>query len=252
MFNKVSFKKRYFTEWSEKMAYILGLFVADGCIYIDNEKRYKSFICSKDLDMLEFVKNEIKPEGNINHSKDGTSRIWFINKEFVMDLMSMGVLPRKTYDPMLPEIPKEYRKYFLLGYFDGDGSVWININNKVLSTSFTCYSKQFLQKIGDILHDEIGIIPKIYKDNRENSNTNNMIFSTKESLGLYHYFYDNNKNFYLNRKYNKFNEWLDNYKKDRNYGICKCKICENDFVKFHDQSNKCWSCRRNNHDIVRS
>jgi len=252
MVNKPSFKKDYFKEWSNDMAYILGLFVSDGCIYIDKNNTYRSSISSKDQSILEYVRNEIKPEGNINNSKDGTGMVHFINKDFVMDLMSHGVLPRKSWSPIVPDVPNKYKKSFLLGLFDGDGSVWINRNTMNLLTSITSYSKSFLQIIGNILKDEIGTIPKIYGNYEPSHSAYSLTYATKESLGLYHYFYDNNKNFYLQRKKDKFEEWLLNYKKDINWGICTCKICNNRFVKFHDKSSRCWNCRRNNYDIVRS
>lgn len=252
MTNKKSFKKDFMKEWSNDMAYILGLFISDGCVYIDKNKTYRSYICSKDKPLLEYVRDTIKPQGNINYSSDGTGRVWFINKDFVSDLMSFGVLPRKTYNPVVPLVPKEFRRPFILGLFDGDGSVWINGSNMILNTSITSYSKDFLQIIGNVLKDEIGTIPKIYKDNRSNGHVFNLRFATKESLGLYHYFYDDSNNFVLARKKKKFEEWLLSYKKDINWGLCECKLCGSKFIKFHDKSKRCWPCRRKKHDIVRS
>jgi hypothetical protein len=252
MVNKQSFKKHYFKEWSNDMAYILGLFVSDGCVYIDKNKTYRSYICSKDMSVLEYVRDQIKPEGNINNSRDGTGRVWFINKDFVMDLMAHGIMPRKSWSPIVPDVPKEYVKSFLLGLFDGDGSVWINRSTMNLITSISSYSKQFLQIIGKMFKDEIGLIPKIYGNYSPSHSAYGLTYATKESLGMYHYFYDGNKNFYLQRKKDKFEEWLLNHKKDIDWGLCKCKICGTMFVKFHDKSSRCWTCRRNNHDIVRS
>ena len=65
-------------------------------------------------------------------------RLQFSNKIITNDLMMYGILPRKslTMTNIIENIPIEYRDAFIIGYFDGDGSVSFisnSINNKSMN-----------------------------------------------------------------------------------------------------------------------
>jgi len=236
----------YFQTWNEDMAYILGFIVADGCVVCKNGL-YQCIIVSKDVDVLEFIKGQVEYPHPIAKQKDGTSRLSLTRKQIVMDLMALGILPRKTWNLLMPKIPDGLFRSFALGYFDGDGSVYTTRQprgrrNIKLMTEFICSSKEFLQVFGNKLKEETGYIPKIYSDNRSD-NRFRMMSATHESLLLYHYFYDDSSSFYLTRKRARFEEWLGHQGNPR-WGMIKCELCGTDFVRTHDKSKRCWSCRR--------
>jgi len=157
----------------------------------------------------------------------------------IMDLMSLGVIPGKTKNPILPEIPREYLPDFIRGFFDGDGSVtyghYGNYPDRLIIDMIS-YSKGFLQKLGNELKDAIGIIPKIYK----HGNNFTLRYGCKESVSLYRYMY--NDRFGLGRKKEKFDSFLN--KKGTDWLLRSCNICESLFTVTHDKSHRCWDCKK--------
>jgi intein/homing endonuclease len=115
---------------------------------------------------------------------------------------------------VLPDIQSEYRKDFVRGYFDGDGSAFLLARKKesnLLGTSFASASKIFLEQIGDILKEDIGLVPKIYKyifKNDKWADSYKLRYGALESVALYHYMYNHNPEIFLNRKKIIFEQWI--------------------------------------------
>jgi len=235
----------YFRHWSYNMAYILGFIVADGCVVSNGS--YRLIVVSKDVDVLEFIKEEMDHPYEVAASKDGTHRITICRKDVVMDLMAHGILPRKTWNPVVPDVPEDYRISFLHGLFDGDGSVWMTRpsgkdRTANLTTAFYSYSKDFLQVVGTMIRDEVGAIPRIYQGNR----SWRLLYARKASIAIYHMLYDDPlHDFHFQRKRDVYVEWLTEHKKDARWGLRACRECGVEFVALHDNSARCWNCRRN-------
>lgn len=245
--------EKYFQRWSNNMAYILGFITADGSV-TDKNHEYRLRIASKDREIMEFIRNELEYIHEVKLQLDGCYMITISRKQIVMDLMSMGILPRKSWSPLVPDVPNEYRVNFIHGLFDGDGSVWSYRDAKkslILLSNICSYSKEFLQIIGDQIKDEIGAIPKIYSGK---THIYRLMYATYETVGIYHMLYDNKSisDMYLHRKRDVFERWLVDYKNDINWGLRPCKLCGAKFIAFADKSYRCWACRRNNRDIVRT
>ena len=49
-----------------------------------------------------------------------------------LDLEKYGIIENKTWNMLIKNIPKEYYYSFLLGYFDGDGSIYSYYINYLL------------------------------------------------------------------------------------------------------------------------
>jgi len=87
------------------MAYVLGYFVADGCISEDCNRiknRYTFNITSADLDHLKTIAKVMESSYKIG-KKFGSSgnlayQIQTRNDTLANDLMSLGIYPRKTYN----------------------------------------------------------------------------------------------------------------------------------------------------------
>lgn len=135
----------YFDQWSPDMAYVLGFLFADGTIG-KNLKGVGILIASKDEAVLEFIRSQICPEKKIyrydakvddrGSVTQPQSYLVLGSKVLVRRLMSLGMMPHKTYnDDPYPEIPDEMFPHFVRGYLDGDGCTSIN-NRDVCTISF--------------------------------------------------------------------------------------------------------------------
>lgn len=106
---------------SPEIAYILGFIYADGCII--ESPHYKMTIALAHID-IEHLKNigkilsdEIKVKNYEKQCSFSISR-----KEVIKNLMNLGVIQNKTGTIMsIPNMPKEFIRDFIRGYFDGDG-----------------------------------------------------------------------------------------------------------------------------------
>lgn len=113
-------------------AYWLGFLAADGCNYqrehnasvilnvhekdIKHLEKFKKF-CHTDAE----IKSYIGYEGFSNQTP--MCKITLNSKKISNDLIDKGILPNKSLILQPPHILEEFYKPFILGYFDGDGSI---------------------------------------------------------------------------------------------------------------------------------
>lgn len=141
-------------------AYWLGFLAADGCNY--QREHNASIILNvhkKDIGHLEKFKQfchtnaEIKSyigyEGFSNQTP--MCKITLNSKKISNDLINKGILPNKSLILQPPHILKEFYKPFILGYFDGDGSIskTSQYNNYSISIQGT---KEILTWICEVLN----------------------------------------------------------------------------------------------------
>lgn len=123
---------------TEEKAYWLGFLYADGCV-----TRYYIILQlhQKDKNMIQKFKKSIKYSGPIElreqkihyGGKYGTviakqAKIRISNKKLRKDIVRLGCIPRKTFFLKFPnekQVPKELKRHFIRGYFDGDGTVYL-------------------------------------------------------------------------------------------------------------------------------
>lgn len=121
-------------------AYILGFIAADGALVPAKTGPTVTLTITvkyEDRAILEFIKSEIGNSHNLLEIKrpfgyDKTRifhhvRLAFSTPEIVQDIMKYGIGPRKslTMGNIIENIPIGFRDAFIIGYFDGDGSVTI-------------------------------------------------------------------------------------------------------------------------------
>lgn len=194
---KYNINQDYFKTWSHNMAYVLGLWFADGCIYGD--KMFDITLHKKDKYILKKVAEELKYEGPLYDYVDRQAvRINFSCKVVYEDIITLGGMERKSLTLKFPEVPKEYLPDFIRGYFDGDGSV-MNLKNNRLNSVFTCGNKQFLKSLLKILKEEAGIEGGSFDDS-----CSSLKFGKRDTLRLGDYIYKNNPELFLLRKKQKF------------------------------------------------
>lgn len=206
----------FFKKWSAAMAYVLGYFAADGCMYTNpGGSKFINFV-STDYEILEKVKKILDSRHRIGPKKQSNPRcrptFWLQigSKEIYDDIGKLGLFPRKEHRLKTPNVPSMYFRDFLRGYFDGDGCVSYgyykrkNRRSKVftLTIRFASSSREFLSDVKNRLVRSMdfkrGFITK-------SCGCFYLAYSKKDSIELFKYMYNKiNDGFYLKRKYNKF------------------------------------------------
>lgn len=142
---KVKVNEKFFEKInSEGQAYLLGLIFSDGSIS-NNRINFSS----ADKELLIMFANLIELEMPIRKYKNSYS-LTITNAVLSKSLLRLGVLQRKSWKEYgLPPIPQNLMWHFLRGFFDGDGSFYIDkrIKYNYLCASITCGSYNFLNEI---------------------------------------------------------------------------------------------------------
>lgn len=194
---KYHINQDYFKTWSHNMAYILGLWFADGCIY--GGKMFDITLHTKDKYILKQIAKELQYEGSLYDSVDRQSaRLNFSCVVIYNDIISLGGTERKSLTLTFPKVPKEYLPDFIRGFFDGDGCIMRLKNNRV-NSAFTCGSRKFLEELHKILKEEAGVVGGSYDDS-----CYSLKFGKKDTLKIGEYLYKDNPELFLLRKRNKF------------------------------------------------
>lgn len=223
--------------------YLLGYTYTDGSI-IKRNNTYRVNWSSIDLELIEWIKDLLGKNAKsiIRKDKMNCYRYDLYGVDIASEFMSRGIVPNKTYMNIFPTIDKLYLKDFFRGFFDGDGNVCkINISNKSYGLQITIVNKlkENLQSLGNLLREELDIIPKITPKLEASFR---LCYSTYEVMRLFYWMYDS-PSFYLKRKKNVFLKFLED-RKDLNFGRRTCEICKNIYSVTHDKSHICWKCKK--------
>lgn len=220
-------------------AYILGFIAADGSLVKSNATSTLTItIKYEDKEILDFVKSEIgnshklleilkpakyNPSKMIHHI-----RYYITDKNIETALLKYGIHPNKSLSMknIINNIPIEFRDAFIIGYFDGDGSVSINnqLHAKFIKTDnvykiFPCYNlsinirgtEEFLSGIASHLNISNNRIHKY-------DSIATLAFSKKSDVIRFYNCYKGMK-FFLKRKHDVFISRInhpsyDKYKQD--------------------------------------
>lgn len=187
----------YFKTWSSNMAYMFGFWCADGCIY--GGKMFDITIHKRDKYILKKFAEELNYEGPLLDYVDRqAARLNFSCVVLYNDLIALGGSEAKSLTLKFPKVPKKYLSDFIRGYFDGDGSVYER-QGKRLNSAFTCGSKEFINKLWEILKIEANLEGGSY-----DSSSQTLRFGNRDTLKLGEYMYRNKPDLFLLRKYEKF------------------------------------------------
>jgi hypothetical protein len=113
-----------------EQAYVLGLLAADGNVASDHP-RVMFGLQAKDRALVEWVRDRLNPKTTISAaSRDGFAAIQVTSRQMVDDLASWGIVPRKSRTlPWPRQLGEELLRPYLLGYFDGDGCMYVRWRN---------------------------------------------------------------------------------------------------------------------------
>lgn len=199
---KYHINQDFFKSWSSNMAYVLGLWFADGCIY--GGTMFDITLHKKDKYILKRIAELLEFEGPLqDYVNRQAARINFSCKVIYDDIVALGGVERKSLICEFPNVPKEFLSDFIRGYFDGDGCV-MNLKNKRLNSAFTCGSKKFLDKLLEILKAEAGVQGGSY-----DISSKSLRFGKRDTLLIGEYIYRNNPELFLKRKRDKFKEEIN-------------------------------------------
>ena len=210
--NYFDINERFFSKWSPKMAYVLGLIATDGCI----SKSGTISLRINDKDLLEKVRVAMDSSHAIKNyaQQEGLYTFNFAREKMVADLGGLGILPKKSLNISFPDVPDAFLSDFIRGVFDGDGSVFFEKRNRKLPlrTSFVSSSKGFLNALEKRLRT-LGMPNRnIYQHKTKNCISYMIRYAHKDSTKLFKILYKNalKNGLFLKRKYDKFISGLGN------------------------------------------
>ena len=113
----------FFKVWSHEMAWVLGMFVTDGCV---NNKIHSISFTQKDERVLRMIAYFMDAEYVLAPSSPTRLIPTLIinSKEIKRDLEKLGVLAHKSLTVPFPDVPEEFLSSFVRGVIDGDG--WVD------------------------------------------------------------------------------------------------------------------------------
>ena len=160
----------FFDKWSSEMAYVLGFFSADGCMYRNKRGSYYVAFTSTDKELIESVKNIIHAENLIEtYLQKGNCKMKYTiqigSKRAFNRLKEIGFMQNKSLLMKFPEVPKSVLCHFVRGYLDGDGCVFSaeyfrktrNNYYRCFMVTFTSGSYVFLRKLRERLVNESSV-----------------------------------------------------------------------------------------------
>ena len=137
---------------TREKAYWLGWLWSDGNI----RQRGKSYeikieIHKNDVYILEHFANAVESNGRII-IKNNSAIFSVYSEEMFLDLNKYGIIPRKSYANIAPEIPLTFAADFVRGVFDGDGYISKNKQPQIVivATQMLCHWLQ------EVIKDAVG------------------------------------------------------------------------------------------------
>jgi len=210
---KYKINDEFFNSFSKENAYILGYILTDGNI---SKRNGEVKIGSVDKEILEKIAQKLENTYPIKGylPKNRTKiqyTLYLSSRKIYNKLIQLGLKPNKSKIVRMLKIPKKYFFHFLRGVIDGDGSVYTQqdkYKNKTytfLRVSIVSASIPFLKSLQKEINELSGLRLKNLTKNR----TAFLVkYSTKESLKLLKLVYKDSINLRLERKYNKYMEYL--------------------------------------------
>lgn len=190
-------------------AWLIGFLASDGTIRKERNS-IKIGLSAKDTEILEKIKEEIEiirpiKKYTTNNGFDVVELEWS-SEQHKKDLAKYGIVPNKTYlENHLPNFENDnYTLAYILGYFDGDGSISVSAEN-YLRLRLCCYREELLKDIAEFFKKRYNITYSLNKDN--NRQMYELSISTFYAKQIFQDMYNLNS-IHLDRKYQKYLEYL--------------------------------------------
>lgn len=178
-------------------AQILGFFAADGCLYQrkrspTTERLTVIGISEVDIEYLKWIASQWKTDNPISIEKKAKNglingrkanrtkmvRLATYSQKIYEDLEKLGMSERKSLTLLFPtedQVPREFQRDFIRGYFEGDGGISLHLENKI--NLCVCGTPEFNQTLSDIIRRDLGINSYFGADERPRINYCTLIMS---------------------------------------------------------------------------
>lgn len=200
----IKHKTDLFDTWTEESAYLLGYLEADGQVTVDGQTIRVYFQCSdKDIEYLMILKNITESTGTL-----GISNNWAGGKKYkkVRFTISSRAWARS---PLIKQLrtgmiahATDWMHHYIRGYFDGDGSVFLEKQSGKIKSNFVFSSENLAKEFKIILANQ-GIKASNVHIKTSSNKCWYFNISYGQTIKLRHYLYKDSS-VYMNRKYQKF------------------------------------------------
>ena len=212
---------------TELQAYLLGFYAADGNI---NEKRktFRIHLQKQDSELVYLYKDVISPDARTftieehkttgRNGKEITAHESFgvdiTSAKLCTDLVNLGIGYNKSYkDLHIPEMPKDLIRHFIRGYFDGDGCIIVWLAKEKGKSDRVRGKFDICAKSASILNEFIKFFAthdiKLNLNYLKRDDMYRISTSSKKELEKIYNILYKNSNFYLSRKFNKFDHYVN-------------------------------------------
>ena len=205
---------------SEK-AYWLGIMYSDGCVCQRANGSYSISLEMTDQEHIEKFRNAL---GANNHKILTTIRTNFDNakpaysihiydNKMAADLINLGCVPRKSFClTSVPNIDVKFIYDFLRGFIDGDGCICYNKHSDSYAFKLVGASPLFLKEVMKILGIDKLSLNKCSKTSYQvTSGKRDDIYRILNNV-----YKNSSEETRLNRKYNKYQEFMQWYEQKNN------------------------------------
>lgn len=228
----------YFSELdTPEKQYFLGWIYSDGCVFAYEENHHYGFfikVQERDQYILEYFKKCLYSHAKIRiEIMEGRrySKLTIGSKKIYDDLLKYGLRKRKTHFLTYPEKHITDHRAFILGLFEGDGTITIK-KNKMAGCGITG-AKGLMQTVNEIIARESDLnLTKL----RKTKNSYRFSYEgTRPVQKVGNWLYSWNPSVFLKRKRDLFEIVLEAPKYGKNFVVFKCPHCETlgDFEKRH-------------------
>ena len=212
---------------TELQAYLLGFYAADGNI---NEKRktFRIHLQKQDSELVYLYKDIISPDARTftveEHKTTGRNGqevnahesfgVDITSAKLCADLVNLGIGYNKSYSDLhIPEIPESLVRHFIRGYFDGDGCITIWLSKEKGKSDRVRGKFDICAKSASILNEFIKFFAthdiKINLNYLKRDDMYRISTSSKKELEKIYNMLYKDSNFYLSRKFNKFDHYVN-------------------------------------------
>lgn len=212
---------------TELQAYLLGFYAADGNI---NEKRktFRIHLQKQDSELVYLYKDIISPDARTftveEHKTTGRNGqevnahesfgVDITSAKLCTDLVNLGIGYNKSYSDLhIPEIPESLVRHFIRGYFDGDGCITIWLSKEKGKSDRVRGKFDICAKSASILNEFIKFFAthdiKINLNYLKRDDMYRITTSSKKELEKIYNMLYKDSNFYLSRKFNKFDHYVN-------------------------------------------
>lgn len=200
-------------------AYWQGMFFADGFICLNgNQKCIGMTLSSVDKGHLEKLNSCLDSSYPIHSYEPGDtdfntgeySRLLMTSDKMFDDLARHGVVLNKTLVIQPPDIAKELRHKFILGYFDGDGCLTSYMKGGYLTYAVKIVGTEaLLLWINDFIKETCGFeVKTLYKRRKTDEVYSLELHGLKRASAFLNALYKDDS-VCLDRKYDKYKEMLE-------------------------------------------